>query len=137
MGTRQNTLLCCFQGGATIRCSSPTSLFRPPGQTLEGDRFNDLMSNISKYDTLVIGSPVYWHTVTGQMHTLLERIYLSDSRKALRGKDLFFIFQGAAPTRSALEFGDDLMATFARLFHLNYLGMATDRVEAAAAASKI
>lgn len=97
----------------------------PLGQHFDDDQFDEVMEQITEADILVMGSPVYWHTMTGQFHSLLDRIYESEQKHLLAGKDLFFIFQGAGPTHAMLEAGDNTMSIFCRLFGPNYKGMTT------------
>ena len=85
---------------------------------------------ITVADILVMGSPVYWHSMTGQFRTLFDRIYESPYKHQLRGKALYFIFQGAAPSSAMLEAGNYTMGIFCRLFGLDYKGMATNTREA-------
>ncbi|MPM81099.1 hypothetical protein SDC9_128151 [bioreactor metagenome] len=80
--------------------------------------------------TIVIGSPVYWHSMSGAIRTLLDRFYGPVQQGALKGRMLFFLFQGAAPTKKMLEFGEYTMSRFAGLYGMTYLGMATNSTEA-------
>ena len=102
----------------------------PLGQSFADDQFDEVMQKITTADILVMGSPVYWHSMTGQFRTLLDRIYESPYKHQLSGKDLYFIFQGAAPSSAMLEAGNYTMGIFCRLFGLKYKGMATDLREA-------
>lgn len=102
----------------------------PLGQSFDDDRFDTVMQKMLEADVLIMGSPVYWHSMTGQFHTLLDRIYVSPQKCNLGGKDLYFIFQGAAPSTATLEAGNDTMGVFCRLFGLRYRGMATSEKEA-------
>lgn len=102
----------------------------PLGQSFADDQFEEVMQMITNADVLVMGSPVYWHSMTGQFRTLLDRIYESSYKHRLKGKNLYFIFQGAAPSSVMLEAGNYTMGIFCRLFGLNYKGMATDLREA-------
>ncbi len=102
----------------------------PLGQSFDDDRFETVMQKMLEADVLVMGSPVYWHSMTGQFHTLLDRIYESPLKHRLKGKDLYFIFQGAGPSSAMLEAGNYTMSVFCRLFGLNYWGMATSGREA-------
>ena len=70
------------------------------------------------------------HSMTGLFRTLFDRIYESSYKHQLSGKDLYFIFQGAAPSSAMLEAGSYTMGIFCRLFGLSYKGMATDLREA-------
>lgn len=102
----------------------------PLGQSFGDDQFDTVMQVMLEADVLVMGSPVYWHSMTGQFRTLLDRIYESPMRRQLKGKDLYFIFQGAGPSSAMLEAGDYTMKIFCRLFGLQYRGMATSMREA-------
>lgn len=102
----------------------------PLGQSFDDDQFETVMQKMLEADVLVMGSPVYWHSLTGQFHTLLDRIYVSPQKCNLGGKELYFIFQGVAPSTATLEGVNDTMSAFCRLFGLNYQGMATNLREA-------
>lgn len=65
----------------------------PLGQSYADDQFEDVVDAMVDADVLVMGSPVYWHSMTGQFRTLLDRIYESQKKRMLAGKTLFFIFQ--------------------------------------------
>lgn len=97
----------------------------PLGQDFSDDQFDDVMRRMTNADILVMGSPVYWHSMTGQFRTLLDRIYASPRNQDLESKELYFIFQGAAPSSSMLEAGNYTMGIFCRLFKLHYRGMVT------------
>lgn len=102
----------------------------PLGQSFNDDQFSEVMQRMLGADVLVMGSPVYWHSMTGQFRTLLDRIYETSLRSQLKGKDLYFIFQGAGPSSAMLEAGNYTMNVFCRLFGLHYHGMATSGNEA-------
>lgn len=102
----------------------------PLGQHFDDDQFSEVMQRMLKADVLVMGSPVYWHSMTGQFRTLLDRIYETPLKHKLKNKDLYFIFQGAGPSSAMLEAGNYTMDIFCRLFGLRYHGMATSRNEA-------
>lgn len=97
----------------------------PLGQIFEDDQFESVMQKMQEADVLVMGSPVYWHSMTGQFRTMLDRIYESPLRRLLKGKELYFLFQGAGPSSAMLEAGNYTMNIFCRLFGLKYRGMAT------------
>lgn len=98
----------------------------PLGQSFEDDQFDEVAERMTEADIIVMGSPVYWHTMTGQFHSLLDRIYESPVKHHLAGKELFFIFQGAGPSASMLEAGNYTMEIFCQLFGLSYRGMITN-----------
>lgn len=102
----------------------------PLGQSFNDDQFSEVMQRMLEADVLVMGSPVYWHSMTGQFRTLLDRIYATSLKHQLKEKDLYFIFQGAGPSSAMLEAGNYTMSVFCRLFGLHYYGMATNSNEA-------
>lgn len=101
----------------------------PLGQSFDDDQFDEVMQQMLEADVLVMGSPVYWHSMTGQFRTLLDRIYEAPLKHRLSGKELYFIFQGAAPSTAMLEAGNYTMNIFCRLFGLHYRGMVSHRSE--------
>lgn len=107
------------------------------GQTLQGDQFDEVVAEMKKYDTIVIGSPVYWHNVSGALRTLLDHFYGQVQQGELYGKDLYFLYQGAAPEKWMLEAGEYTMKRFAGLYGLTYQGMATNRQEAEKLSGKV
>ena len=85
---------------------------------------------MKKADTIVIGSPLYWHNICGSVRNVLDRFYGLVSESELQGREMYFLFQGAAPEKWMLEAGEYTMKQFAGLYGMNYKGMATDRTEA-------
>ncbi len=100
------------------------------GQNFPEDQFQEVLSKMKEAKIIVIGSPVYWHNMSGALRTLLDRFYGPVSQGELRGKDLYFLFQGAAPTKQMLEFGEYTMSRFAALYGMTYMGMAASMADA-------
>ena len=96
------------------------------GQNFEDDQFDEVIDAMSHVDTIIIGSPLYWHSMSGAVRNLLDRFYMHVDESSLKGKDLYFVFQGYAPTQSQLEAGDYTMSRFAKLYGMNYKGMVTE-----------
>ena len=88
-------------------------------------------------DVVVMGSPVYWHNICASMRTLLERFYGPIEPGSFKGKKLFFLYQGAAPTKMMIDDGEYTMSRFARMYGFSYEGMATNKSEAKALRSKL
>lgn len=101
------------------------------GQELPGDGLDEVIAAMEKTDTIVVGSPVYWHNICGSVRNVLDRFYGRVENGALKGRKLYFVFQGAAPEKWMLEAGDYTMQRFARLYGMTYGGMVTWRKEAA------
>ncbi|SHO45250.1 flavodoxin family protein [Anaerocolumna xylanovorans] len=107
------------------------------GQELPGDQFGEVLTKIKEAETIVIGSPVYWHNISGAVRTLLDRFYGPVSQGELSGRKLFFLFQGAAPEKWMLEAGEYTMNRFASLYGMTYMGMAKNRSEAKVLSEKL
>lgn len=107
------------------------------GQNFEDDQFSEITEAMKGADTIVIGSPVYWHNMSGAVRTLLDRFYGPVPQGSLKDRSLVFLFQGAAPTKEMLEFGQYTMSRFAALYGMDYIGMATTTKEARQLAAKL
>lgn len=100
------------------------------GQDFSDDELDIVISKMKEADIIVIGSPLYWHNICGSVRNVLDRFYGLVSEKDLKGRDMYFLFQGAAPEKWMLEAGEYTMKRFAGLYGMNYRGMATDKTEA-------
>lgn len=95
------------------------------GQNFEDDQFDEVIDAMSHADTIIIGSPLYWHSMSGAVRNLLDRFYMHVDEDLLKDKDMYFVFQGYAPTQEQLNAGDYTMNRFANLYGMNYKGMVT------------
>ncbi len=100
------------------------------GQTLPGDQFEEVLDEMKKADVLIIGSPVYWHNICGSVRNLLDRFYGPVEPGELKGRQLWFIYQGASPEPWMMEAGEYTMKRFAGLYGMEYMGMITSVKEA-------
>lgn len=100
------------------------------GQSFPDDQFQEILTKMKKADTIVLGSPVYWHNMSGAVRNLLDRFYGPVSEGALSGRKFVFLFQGAAPEKWMLEKAEYTMSRFARMYGMEYLGMASSTGEA-------
>lgn len=100
------------------------------GQKYEDDQFMEVIGRMQEADTVVLGSPLYWHSMSGAVRNLLDRSYGVVSEGAFQGKKLFFVFQGASPTKEQLAAGDYTVGRYAKLYGFDYQGMAVDKKEA-------
>ncbi|MGN0058729.1 MAG: flavodoxin family protein [Phocaeicola plebeius] len=107
------------------------------GQILDGDQFDEVYKKMKEADVVVMGSPVYWHNICASMRTLLERFYGPIEPGSFKGKKLFFLYQGAAPTKMMIDDGEYTMSRFAGMYGFSYEGMATNKSEAKALRSKL
>lgn len=100
------------------------------GQELPGDGLDAVIAAMEKAETIVIGSPVYWHNICGSIRNVLDRFYGKVEDGSLAGRKLYFVFQGAAPEKWMLEAGEYTMKRFATLYGMTYGGMVTNAREA-------
>lgn len=101
------------------------------GQNLPGDGLDAVIGAMKQADTIVIGSPVYWHNLCGSVRNVLDRFYGKVEDGELSGRKLYFVFQGATPEQWMLEAGEYTMKRFAALYGMTYGGMATSKADAA------
>ena len=100
------------------------------GQDFPDDQFNTVIGKINGANTVVMGSPLYWHNICGLMRNFLDRCYGPVRQGAFSGKNLYFIIQGASPEKWQLEACEFTMSRFAGLYGFTYKGMITDRSQA-------
>ncbi|MCI8468664.1 MAG: NAD(P)H-dependent oxidoreductase [Eggerthellaceae bacterium] len=103
------------------------------GQSFAGgadDQFDEVLAAVRAADVIVMGSPVYWHNLSGMLRNLLDRFYGPVPEGSLAGRRLFFVFQGAAPTPEMLNWGEYTLRRFAGLYGMDYVGMASTDAEA-------
>ena len=107
------------------------------GQSYDDDELSKVLTAMQQADTIVIGSPVYWHNMSGAVRNLLDRLYGALDKRVMRGKRLFFLFQGAAPDKWMIEAGEYSVRIFTQLYGLDYMGMATTTAQAKELAQKL
>lgn len=107
------------------------------GQNFEDDQFAEIVEKMKAADTIIIGSPVYWHSMSGMVRNLIDRFYGPVPSGALKGRKFVFLFQGAAPQSWMLEKGEYTMSRFAQMYGMEYVGMATNSGEAKALSERI
>ena len=100
------------------------------GQKFEDDQFDEIVAAMKAAEAVIIGSPVYWHNMCGSVRNLIDRFYGPVRQGALAGRKFVFLFQGAAPEPWMLEKAEYTMSRFARMYGMDYVGMATNDREA-------
>ena len=89
-----------------------------------------ILHQMKEADVIAIGSPVYWHNICGWVRTLLDRFYGPVPAGSMKGKTLYFLFQGAAPEAWMLKDGEYTMSRFAGLYGFSWGGMASTKEQA-------
>jgi multimeric flavodoxin WrbA len=106
------------------------------GQDFDDDQFDEVADAMRAADTIVFGSPLYWHSFSGMLRNLIDHCYgVIDQDFA--GKTLWFVFQGAGPTREQLAAGEYTISRFAQLTGMRWGGMVTTAAEAKRASAKV
>lgn len=100
------------------------------GQNYSDDQFDEVIEKIRKADTIVVGSPLYWHNICGLLRNFLDRCYGPVRQGEFSGKNLYFIMQGASPEKWQLEACEFTMSRYAGLYGFDYKGMVTNSKEA-------
>lgn len=103
----------------------------------DDDQFDEVLAAVKAADTLVVGSPMYWHNITGLLRNFLDRCYGPVEPGDFAGKRLFFLFQGAAPEKWQLDAAEFTISRFAGLYGAEYEGMAHNASEAKKLAAKL
>lgn len=96
------------------------------GQDFPDDQFAEIYQEMCKADLLVMGTPVYWYSMAAPLRALLDRLYSIVDNNDLGGKDLYFVIQGAAPSKETLSLCNYTMERFCTLYHMNYKGMTSN-----------
>jgi multimeric flavodoxin WrbA len=93
------------------------------------DDFQKVMEQLIMADDIVIGTPVYWSSMTGYLKTFIDRF--ADALDApLAGKRVFLLIQGTEPD-DAIPYITNVIQHLCHRFHMNYKGLATNSMEAA------
>lgn len=99
------------------------------GAVRDNDQIKDMLNVIKDYDTLVIGTPVYFYTVSGILKTFIDRLYLLDETECLKGKKLYFFAQGYAPDEDTERTINYLITKMTNLFGIELKSLVVDNSE--------
>lgn len=107
------------------------------GQDFDDDEFDSVLVKMRAADTIVMGSPVYWHDLSGMLRNLLDRCYGPVPMGGFTGKRLAVVFQGSAPTPDMIGRAEYTLSRFAGYYGMDYLGLASSAAEARELAKKL
>lgn len=99
------------------------------GQNFEGDQFDVVLKAMQQADIIVIGTPVYWHTMSGSLKNVIDRMYTVRNNANLTGKQMYFITQGTAPTPESIQQLKWTMNRFGENFGMDVKGLAANDAE--------
>lgn len=78
------------------------------------------------YDTLVIGSPVYFYTVSGILKTFIDRLYLFPEANVLKEKKVYFFEQGYQPYEQTVNTIHHLMDNASHVINIDLKQVVVD-----------
>ena len=107
------------------------------GQDFPDDQFGEVLEKMRAADTIVMGSPVYWHDLSGMLRNLMDRCYGPVPMGGFAGKRLAVLFQGSAPTPEMIGRAEYTMSRFAGYYGMEYLGLASSAREARELATRL
>lgn len=99
------------------------------GQHFDGDQFDVVLKAMQQADIIVIGTPVYWHTMSGSLKNVIDRMYTVRNNANLTGKQMYFITQGVAPTPESINQLKWTMNRFGEYFGMDVKGLAANDTE--------
>lgn len=108
------------------------------GQKSDRDQLDEVLTRMEQAETIVIGTPVYWHSMSGYLKTFFDRFNeLAESGHSLAGKQLYFFMQGSAPTELSIESTEYIIGRVAVQMNMDLRGMAANLQELAELRVKI
>lgn len=107
------------------------------GQVFADDQIKEVFDKIKDYDTLVIGTPVYWYTVSGLLKTFIDRLYMLPEAEGLNGKNLYLFAQGSGPDNDTVKSITFLANRLCTLMGMNLKGVCEDTADGRKILSKM
>lgn len=99
------------------------------GQVFANDQIKEVFDKIKDYDILVIGTPVYWYTVSGLLKTFIDRLYMLPEAEVLNGKNLYLFAQGSGPDNDTVKSITFLANRLCTLMGMNLKGVYVDTAD--------
>ncbi|RMC23494.1 MULTISPECIES: flavodoxin family protein [unclassified Lactobacillus] len=89
-------------------------------QHYSDDQFGKVLARLQKTDWIVLGTPAYWHDMSGYLKTLIERIGQDPELDTLAGKKLSVFIQGSNPA-DTIKPVTSIIKRFAHVAHMEYI----------------
>lgn len=99
------------------------------GQESKEDQYKKVIEEISYADIIVIGTPIYWSSMSGYLKTFIDRLSdivdepLETEKAPLYGADVYLIAQGTGPSKEALAGVETIIKHICKKFFMNYNGL--------------
>lgn len=84
------------------------------------DQFGKVLARLQKTDWIILGTPAYWHDMSGYLKTLIERIGQDPELDTLAGKKLSVFIQGSNPA-DTIKPVTSIIKRFAQVAHMEYI----------------
>lgn len=94
-------------------CTGCCSCIRKPGSCVQQDDMAEISKKMLSADVIVLASPVYFHTINGQMKTFIDRVCPIYSM--VHDKEVYFVVS-AAGGQSQIESTVQSMRVFTECF---------------------
>lgn len=93
----------------------------PLGQeNTSNDQFNELCGQVRKADVLIIGTPVYWSSMSAYMKIMIDRMTnVMGENNPFSGKNLYLIIDGSAP-QDTIPHVKHVWEHVSRRFNMNF-----------------
>lgn len=94
------------------------------GQDFADDQFAVIYHQMAAADTIILGTPVYWHDMSAYLKTLIERISQRSGSNELAGRRVGLLIQGANPL-DAIKPVSSIIKRFCQVAGMTYIGNAS------------
>ncbi|WP_169713735.1 flavodoxin family protein [Paludifilum halophilum] len=92
------------------------------------DQFREVFNQFEEADVILIGTPVYWSSMSGYLKTFIDR-FSEVTDVNLEGKEVCLIIQGTAP-EDAIPFIEHVIKHLCRRFDMKYKGLLQNKEDA-------
>lgn len=107
----------------------------PLGAKFADDQFEEVLQKMMDADTIIWGTPIYWHSMSGALKVVIDRLYDYQNGE-LSGKNLAFFQQGGDPTQESLDMNTFIIGRVTSIYGMNLVGTSdsSDQIPALRAA---
>ncbi|BDR61201.1 flavodoxin family protein [Lactobacillus xylocopicola] len=89
-------------------------------QNFSDDQFGEIFYKLQHADWIILGTPAYWHDMSGYLKVFIERIGQSSGLETLAGKSLSVFIHGSNPT-DTIEPVTRIIKRFSSVANMKYV----------------
>ena len=93
-------------------------------QNFNDDQFVEIYHKMATAETIILGTPVYWHDMSAYLKTLIERISQRSGSNELAGRKVGLLIQGTNPI-DAIKPVSSVIKRFCQVAGMTYIGNAS------------